>query len=201
MARGSRHAGRSGVKALTASYAALEAEIERQVDERFGDGRYRSVVSRLTAWHAADWFSAALHGGAEGALPDPMEREERLVDIVAGWVDTPAVAVMQGTGAVVSSLGIAHVITPPGPLRSLACSLYGLEVVGSTVADLGTPSSYRSIVCIDVLQAAASRGGVQDFLVKVAGTLGSSASLVIADNISFQDDAVENLVALDFEFE
>ena len=185
-------------KALSAAYAALEAEVERRVDGKKGAGAYKKAVARLTAWHSTQWFASCLANNLKGSIPDPLGREEKLVELVKPWVEQPALALISGNGTVPSALGLSQVVSPPSPNRELACYLFGLEVVGENIVDVDV-SAYKTVVCIDVLKSQAERFGVVGFLSELTKDMKPGTKLVIADSISYQDDAVENLVALDFE--
>ncbi len=197
MARKKRQGSKS-VKALSAAYAALQSEVERRVDSKKGEGAFQNAVARLVSFHSTEWFSTCLADRMSGAIPDPLGREEKLVEIVEPWIEQPAVAFITGNGTTASALGLSKVVAPPSPLRELGCYLFGLEVLGDSLhkVDIG---AFKTIVCIDVLKKQAERFGIVGFLAELTKEMKSGSKLIIVDSISYQDDAVENLVALDFE--
>lgn len=191
---------RSG-KGLLEAYRQLEAEIERRFDGRLRAGAFREAVTRLVAWYGPRWFgeTAAAIDDKPPLLEDPLAREEELVAAVAPWVKPPALAFTTGHGIMASALGIERVVGPDDALRRIGLPLFGLTSLGTSVADLPAKLDAKTVVCLDYLRCQANEGAVLSFLTEVTGRMAPGTRLVIADDLSFQDDAVENLVALDYE--
>ena len=195
--KGKKSRGNHG-NAISAAYAALEAEFERRIDQVEGEGAYRSSLARLSAWHSAKWFAPFLRELDSQSIPDPMAREERLVELVKPLLSEPSLAFIDGRGGLAKALEITKVVAAPSPMRDLVCELYSLELQADGFESLDL-SFFETLVCLDILKEQAESRGILVFLTELVSKMKSGGYLIIADDISFQDDAVENLVSLDFE--
>jgi hypothetical protein len=193
---------RGASKALLAAYTALESEIEHSFDKRTKEGNYRRVLSRLESWHALRWFSDFLDNGNVLSVPDPLAREEYVIEFFAPLIKPPSVALVDGVGIVASALGVSSVICPAGPKRDLGCDLFRFNVAGSNIQSARGIDKNKTFLCIDKLASGSmAGGGIADFLIPIANSMKPDATLLFSDKLCYQDDVVECLVMLDFEIE
>jgi hypothetical protein len=193
---------RGASKTLMAAYTAIEGQIEQLVDQKDGKGSYSRVLKRLQSWHALRWFEPFLENGDISVLPDPMTREEHIVEAFAPLVTEPSVALVSGVCILPSALSISSIIAAPSALRDIGCELFGYKVAGESIQSTRGLSKVKTFVCVDKLAVESIAGGsIMDFFLPLAESMKPGSVVLFADRLAYQDDVVECLVALDFEIE